>query len=230
VPVETEKILAMHCPECGKLEYHRLQRFAIGSGQGLSLKCSCGAVKLIISTTDRIKYRVKVNCIFCEEYHNQTMSGRHIWSSGKIIDLLCYETGLELGHIGPEESIKRMVSDWERELEILINEFGRDDYFNNSKIMYEVLQCLHRIAEKGTLYCQCGNYQIGVDIFPDRLELQCRDCGSINIIYAETEEDLQVIQQVEEIELVASGFEYLDSLVRAKKNKKKSGTGRNNKT
>lgn len=230
MPVETEKVLAMRCPECGKLEYHKLQRFNIACGGGFNIKCSCGAVKSVISTRNRSEYRLNVRCVFCEGYHSQNLQGRKIWSSGGVIDLLCCDTGLELGHIGREEAVRKMVSRREKELETLVNEFGRDEYFNNSKIMYEVLQCLNNISDKGTLYCQCGNHQIGVDIFPDRLELKCGKCGSVNIIYAETEEDLQVIQQVDAIELVTNGFEYLDSQVRSGKTKKKSGTGRNNKT
>jgi hypothetical protein len=146
-----------------------------------------------------------------------------------VLDLYCHDTGLELGHIGREEKVKMITSGRDRELELLIKEFGSDDFFSSSQIMYEVLQCLHLMAEKGKLYCQCGNRQVEVKIFPDRLELQCGHCGSVNIIYAETEEDLQVIRQVEEIELVKSGFEYLDSLVRSGKIKK-SGSGQNNKT
>jgi len=229
MPVDTEKMLAMRCPQCGRLGYHPLQRFSIGSGNGLEIKCSCGAVKFVINTGNRSDYHIKTACVFCEGFHTQSLSGKQIWSSTGIIDLYCHDTGLELGHIGREESIRKIMFNREKELEMLVDEFGKDEFFHSSKIMYEVLQCLHQIAEKETLYCQCGNRHIEVEIFPDRLELQCRNCGSVNIIYAETEEDLQVIRQVEEIELVKNGFEYLDSLVRSGRIKK-SGTGRNNKT
>lgn len=229
MPVETEKVLAMRCPECGRLELHRLQRFAIAPGESLDVKCSCGAVKLVINTRDRSEYRIKVTCVYCDGCHHQNMSGKQIWSAGGVIDLYCRDTGLELGHIGQDEAVRKIVSGREKELEVLVDEFGRDNYFHNSSIMYQVLSSLQQIAEKGTLYCQCGNYQIGVDIFPDRLELHCNKCDSVNIIYAETDEDLQVIQQLEEIELVKNGFEYLDSLVRTGK-RNNSGRGRNNKT
>jgi hypothetical protein len=62
-----------------------------------------------------------------------------------------------------------------------------------------------------------------VDIFPDRLELQCKNCDSLNIIYAETEEDLKVIQQVDKIELARHGFICLDSLANTGKPKPKKG-------
>lgn len=230
MPVETEKILAMRCPECGRLEFHRLQRFAIGRGRSLDIKCSCGAVKLVMYTRDHSEYRFRVNCVYCDGYHHQSLKGKLIWSPGEVVDLCCYDTGLELGHIGREDAVRKIVSGREKELEALVEEFGRDNYFQNSKVMYEVLRCLQQIAERGALYCQCGNYQIGVDIFPDRLELHCGKCDSVNIVYAETEDDLTVIQQIEEIELAKNGFEYLDSLVRAGKAGKKSGRGRNNKT
>lgn len=229
MPVETEKVLAMRCPKCGRLEFHKLQRFSVRPGQSLNVLCTCGAVKFVISTRNRSDYHLKVACIFCEGYHYHTLSGRAIWASGGVMDLYCHDTGLELGHIGGEDKVRKIMSGRDRELEMLINEFGSDDFFSSSSIMYEVLQCLHQMAEKDKLYCQCGNNQIEVKIFSDRLELQCGDCGSVNIIYAETEEDLQVIRQVEEIELVKNGFEYLDSLVRSGKIKK-SGGGRNNKT
>lgn len=227
MPVETEKVLAMRCPECGRLEFHRLQRFAIARGESLDVRCSCGAVKFVISTRNLSLYRLKVTCVYCDGYHLISLSGKQIWSSREVADLFCFDTGLELGHIGREEAVRKMVSGREKDLEALVNEFGRDDYFHNSMIMYEVLRCLQQIAEKGTLYCQCGNRQIGVDIFPDRLELHCSKCDSVNIIYAETDDDLQVIQQVEEIELAKNGFEFLDSLVRAGKIKKNPGRGQN---
>lgn len=230
MPVETEKVLAMRCPECGKLDYHSIRRFAISRSANLSIKCSCGALKLGITTANRSEYRVKVACVYCEGFHHQAMSGKRIWGSEEVTGFFCPDTGLDLGHIGAEEAVRQAVRGREKELEVLVDEFGRDEYFHNSRIMYEALRCLQIIAEKGTLNCQCGNHQIGVDIFPDRLELHCNKCDSVNIVYAETDDDLEVIQQVEEIELSRNGFEYLDSLVRTGKTKKNSGRGRNNKT
>lgn len=227
MPVETEKVLAMRCPECGRLEYHRLQRFAVACGKSLVVKCSCGMSKIAISTKNLSDYRIRVSCVYCDGYHSQAHSGKQIWSSNDIIALYCCDTGFELGHIGNKQEIEKMVTGREKELEILVSEFGRDNYFHNSKIMYEVLQCIHQITENGRLYCQCGNHQIGVDIFPERLELHCSKCDSINIVYAETDEDLQVIKQVEEIELVKNGFEYLDSLVRSGKSKQESSSKNN---
>jgi len=228
LPVETEKMFSMRCPACGKLEYYRLRRFAVG--KGMSVNCSCESVKININSRNFSEYQIQVACVFCGGFHVYNFSGKQLWSSGETIILSCDDTGLELGRIGPVETIMKTASDQEDELEFLVDEYGKDGFFYNNRIMYEVLQCLHDIAERGTLYCQCGNRRIEVDIFPDRLELQCSACGSVNIIYAETDDDLQVIQQIEEIELTRNGFDCLDSLARTGKKKKKPGTRRNNKT
>ncbi|HOV79217.1 MAG TPA: hypothetical protein PK728_03860 [Bacillota bacterium] len=219
MPVATSTILAIRCHECGKMDFHDFSRFSFAKGESVHVKCTCGATKLIVSTKKYSSYWLQIPCVVCETKHLKEYSGKALWS-GDVVCLTCQDTELELGHIGPISKIREMTAGHEQELEALIDEFGCDSFFHNSKIMYEVLNCLHVITERGALYCQCGNYRIEVDIFPDRLELQCKSCGSINIIYAETEEDLKVIQQVETIELARNGFNCLDSLANSGKIKK----------
>jgi len=71
---------------------------------------------------------------------------------------------------------------------------------------------VYELAEQGLVYCQCGNYNIEIDVFPDRMELQCKKCNGVSIIYAETEEDLSIVQQVDELELIKDSLGFLDSL------------------
>lgn len=217
--IATNAVLAMRCPECGKMEIHDFSRFSFAKGKTVHINCSCGATKLIVGTKNHASYWLQVPCVVCETKHLIEVSGKSLWSGG-VAFLSCQETDLELGYIGPESKISEMTSIREQELEALVDEFAGDGYFHNPEIMYEVLNCLHDIAERGALYCQCGNHKIEVDIFPDRLELHCKNCDSINIIYAETEEDLKVIQQVETIELARHGFKCLDSLANTGKPKK----------
>jgi len=144
-----------------------------------------------------------------------------LWSE-EVNYLFCQETGLELGYIGPDDEVKALAVAQQETMEALGDDFdAEDEYFHNSEVMYEVLNCLHDIAEQGLLYCQCGNQDVEVDIFPDRLELHCKDCDSVNIIYAETDDDLRVIKSVGTIELTRNGFECLDSLSNTTKTGKK---------
>ncbi len=217
--VSTNVVLAIRCPECGKMEFHDFNRFMFSRRKTVHINCSCGATKLTVSTKNYRSYRLQFPCVVCDIKHMREISGKLLWS-GEVVCLSCRDTDLQLGHIGPEWKLKEIALDYEHELEEIIDEFSCDSYFHNSEIMYEVLNCLHDIAEQGALYCRCGNHKIEVDIFPDRLELQCKNCDSVNIIYAETEEDLKVIQQVESIELERHGFNCLDSLASTGRHKK----------
>lgn len=217
--IKSETTLALRCPECGKLEYHHLSRFAFSGVTAVQVKCSCGAVKLVITHKTRHRFKLQVACVLCEGNHTREYSAEKLWS-GEVISLQCMDTGYDLGYIGADRQVRELAENVEDELEELLDEFGYDDYFANPDIMGQVMHYLRDIVEKDNLYCQCGNHQIDVDIFPDRLELHCKECDSINIIYAETEDDLKVIQQVDYIELAQHGFKCLDSLSNTKKTKK----------
>lgn len=217
--ISTNAVMAMRCPVCGKMEFHDFSRFNINKSRPAYINCSCGAVKLIINTKNRALYRFQVPCLVCETRHIMEFAGKSVWS-GNVTRLSCSDTDLELGYVGPEQKVRQIISSQEQEMEALADDINSEGYFHNSDIMYEVLNCLHEIAEQGELYCQCGNLKIEVELFPDCLELHCRNCDSINIIYAETEDDLNVIRQVDTIELARHGFKCLDSLANTNKPKK----------
>jgi len=222
--ITTNALLAMRCPHCGKLELHGISRFSFSGCKTLRINCSCGAVKLIISTKSKKKFWLQVSCIICETKHLATLDASSIWSAG-VTNVLCEETGLELACIGSPDKVKEAAGSYRDNVEVPEAAIDGDDYFYNPEVMYKTLNCLHDIVERGALYCQCGNYQIAVDIFPDRLELYCDNCNSVNIIYAENEEDLEVIRRVESIELTRYGFKCLDSLAGAGKTKERPGPG-----
>lgn len=216
--ITTEAVLAMRCPECGKLEVHDISRFAFSGGKSLQINCSCGTAKLVIRAGRR-SYWLQVSCVVCETRHQQEIAGKALWNSG-VTRLFCPEVEMELGYIGSELEVREVVKSSEVDLEALIEEFEQEDYFHNPLIMCDVLNCLHDIASSGALYCQCDSQRIEVNVFPDRLELHCKNCDGIYIIYAENEEDLEVIQQVDTIELSKHGFKCLDSLVSTSKVRK----------
>lgn len=214
--VSTEATLAMRCPTCGKLEFHKISRFALTGWRKLQVNCSCGALKLVISAIRKKQYRLQIPCVLCGSQHLRTFTGNAFWPHG-VIGFFCFDTGLELGYLGPVEEVQRLAGHREAVSGIPVDEFMSKDYFHNSEVMYAVLNHVHSLAERRMIYCQCGNQDIEVDVFPDRLELHCSNCDSINIVYAETEEDLEVVRRVQEIELTESGFQCLDSLASTRK-------------
>lgn len=210
--ITADALLAMCCPECGEMDVHSFSCFAFSEGNTVKISCSCGATKLEVRKSKSV-YLLQSVCPICESGHLHKVKGKKLWR-GEHIQLVCYESGLLMGSIGSQAQVSRTVTDQGPNMQKLLNGAG-DTYFNTPEIMFEVLECLRDIADDGKLYCQCGNCNIEVDMFPDRLELRCNSCDSINIVYAETEEDLQVIKKVDSIELARHGFECLDSLANA---------------
>lgn len=224
--IVTDTLLGMRCPECGKLDFHKLSRFDFSGRKRVEITCTCGFVKLFVTTRNRKDYLLQVPCVVCEARHVRTLSAEMLWS-GEVNYLFCQETGLELGYLGPEEDVMALAAAYEESMDVLAGEFEKEDeFFHNAGIMYEVLNCLHDIAEQGALYCQCGNRDVDVDVFPDRLELHCKDCDSVNIIYAETEDDLMIIREIDTIELTRNGFKCLDSVANTGKTGKKNSRRR----
>ncbi|MDA8234590.1 MAG: hypothetical protein M0Z31_07330 [Clostridia bacterium] len=209
--IATNTVIAMRCPMCGSYGTHNLSLFSFSGKQTVQIACSCGANKISIGTKNRKSFWFQVPCVLCETKHLLYFAHKQIWSN-QVLTLICTDTELDLGYIGPEDKVLPLVAGLEEDLDTIMEEMDYDDYFHNPTVMMEVLNCLHDIAEEGYLYCQCGNYQIEVDVLPERLELQCKECGSVGVLYAEDEEDLHLMRNLEVIELVKKGFKCLNGV------------------
>jgi len=200
VLVSTTTALALRCPKCGKIKNHSLSLFYFSAKKTLRLSCACGAPLLLISTRDRKVFYFQVECLMCEHKHLVEFFLREIWSD-RVLSLMCSETDLEIGFIGPRDQVKKCIANQERYPQETVDDLGYADYFANPEIMYEILDCLHRIAGEGNLSCQCGNQQVEVEIFADRIELRCSSCGAFGVIRAETRQDVKVMKKILEIVL-----------------------------
>jgi hypothetical protein len=201
--ITTTTAVALRCPECGKIKYHSLSLFTFSAKKTLRLNCTCGTSLLVISTRDRKVFYFQVECLMCEGKHMREFLLKEIWS-GKVLNLMCDETDLEIGFIGPKDQVKKCIASQERSLQEMAEDLGYTDYFANPEIMYEILDYLHKIAEDGKLSCQCGNQQVEVEIFADRIELRCAGCGSSGVIRAETRKDVDAVKKIWEIVLSPS--------------------------
>ncbi|WP_418791150.1 hypothetical protein [Phosphitispora sp. TUW77] len=219
--IATDFLIAMRCPLCGKLDFHSISRFAFVGVKNIKITCACGAPKLIIGTKNCRQFWLQVPCMLCETNHLVYYKAKQLWAN-KVEFFYCNDTNVELGFFGPEEKVYALAEKYEYGLESLFDGLGYDDYFYNPEIMFEVLNCLHDVAEEGFLYCECGSSQIEIDIFPDRVELNCKDCKSIRAVYAENDEDLIKIKDTPKIVLVDNGLKLLKKLSKAKKGKRRS--------
>ena len=60
--------------------------------------------------------------------------------------------------------------------------------------MISSLKAIDELQIKDNINCECGCSNIECDIYSDRLELRCKSCNGIMIVYAEDEEDLKIIE------------------------------------
>jgi predicted RNA-binding Zn-ribbon protein involved in translation (DUF1610 family) len=208
--IPTQKKLALRCPLCGKLEIKQLSLFDFSRRSPLHISCECGFNMLTITTKNYQDYYLQVPCLICEEVHLLKFNRHELWEK-PLAMLRCNETGQELGYIGTAEAVEKIVSRRQHNIESIINNYGFDDYFSNPSVMFEVLNHLHQIAEDNKLFCLCGNNNIEIDVFPEKLELHCPVCQSLHIIYAETVEDLHVVKQANLIAMIEKGFTSFDS-------------------
>ncbi|HAA89178.1 MAG: Uncharacterized protein XD63_1116 [Thermoanaerobacterales bacterium 50_218] len=206
--VATDVAVALRCPNCGRIKFQGLSLFTFSAQKTVRFTCTCGTPLLVISTKDRRVFYIQLDCIMCEGRHLFQHTLREIWSSD-VLSLACEETGIEVCFLGPPEEVKRCIEEQERSLKEMAEDLGFSDYFANPEVMYEVLDFLHNIAEEGKLSCECGNFQIEVEIFADRIELRCPGCGAMGIINAESEEDLETLKDTWEIRLTPGSLQFL---------------------
>jgi thiol-disulfide isomerase/thioredoxin len=208
--VTTQRSLALRCPLCGRLEFNQLSLFDFSGRSQVRINCECGFKKMVLSTKNFKDYFLQVPCLICDQIHLLKFTHHELWEKPVVI-LRCAETAQELGYMGEAESLEKLVRRKQNDVESIVNNYGFDDYFTNPQVMFEVLNHLHQIAEEEHLFCMCGNNNIEIDVFPEKLELQCPHCQSIHIIYAETMEDLKIVKQVKVIAMTEKGFTSFDS-------------------
>lgn len=223
-----ELMVAMYCLECGQVHNYSLSRFRLGKNNAYEFSCPCQGTSIKITTADFKKYVLSFPCCFCKDEHKYTYNGKDLWS-GRLWQIKCPVLGVELLWIGSSDLVFKRLERF-RLLKKSLNttldnaldeeyDLKNENYFFNTEIMSGILKYLYKIIQNNKLYCQCGNNSIEILVYPERVELQCQECGSVTIVYGENEDDLNVIKKVDEICLPEKGFDYLDSLARSLKNK-----------
>ena len=86
-----------------------------------------------------------------------------------------------------------MVDSVEEELDSLIDTYGYESYFQNTRVMFDTLNRIHDIALNKNLYCECNSTDIGLVLLPGCILLQCNKCGGRKIIPAAKNRDLKDI-------------------------------------
>lgn len=208
--IPTYTTLAIRCPQCGNMEFYALSRFSMSGSSIASLDCECGTNLLKIRRNKGKSYWLQVKCSMCEDTHFYVFGHKELWQDN-LLTLMCEETGVEIGFIGAREPVRKNVQNMNKSVQEMAEELGYGEYFNNAEIMYRVLEHLHSLADTGHLYCQCNNHNLEVEVYPDRLELHCNECGATGIVFAESFKDWEVVRRLGEVVLTEGTFKYFDN-------------------
>ncbi len=215
--IRTVYSLALYCSRCGKIHVHDVSAFTVKNAQSRELVCSCGQVQATITGVGHGQYLLKIPCVVCEVNHIICLDSKQLWRKHidkmQVQKIYCPNETVELGFMGEREAVEQMIAGNQREFERLLREKTDDDIdsydsydenIENPQILFDVLNKIHDIAEKGHIYCLCGSVDIEAVVLPDCIELQCQHCGGRQAISAATDKDLQQAEQLELIELIPS--------------------------
>lgn len=199
--INTVSTLAIYCSHCGKIQMHELSRFFLKDATGFNLMCSCGQIQATIIGSRHGQYLLDVPCVICETSHILCVDIKDFWR-GRVNKIYCPVANLELGFSGNREAIEQTIANHKREFESMVREVAHDECVENPQIMFEVLNRIHDIAEKGGISCCCGGI-VEADVQPEHIELVCLHCNGRKIVEAKTEADLAFINSIGAIELEA---------------------------
>ncbi|VBB06371.1 Hypothetical protein LUCI_1602 [Lucifera butyrica] len=200
--IRTSSTLALYCHHCGKIQLHDVSLFTLRGSGNQRLFCSCGCAQADISAIGHHQYLLNIPCVLCETNHLLCLDNRKIWRV-PMEKIYCSKENLELGLIGERQAVEQMIEHYKQACEDLFREANYDeDDVDDPQLMFEMLNQLHDIAEKGGLQCSCGSIDIEAQVFPECIDLWCRQCGGHLTVRAGDEADLARIKALKRIELI----------------------------
>lgn len=197
--ISARTAFAIRCPQCGQMETAAVSRFEVNGSPSVKLSCSCGGPKLTVGGRAGQVW-LQIPCYLCDGVHFLYYTPKRFWST-ELKALSCSDTDLQLGVFGPEQEVDTYARTGGTELDRLMEDAAFGEYFDSPEVMYQALSRVHTLAEEGKLSCSCGNRQISVDIYPERLDLTCSTCGRHRTLPAGSQDDITALERARRIEL-----------------------------
>jgi len=196
--VDADITIAYKCSSCGSFEFFNVSLFKLFSKKDFNFACRCGKSGIRIKKGYDGSYSMLIPCIGCGLQHSFEVRRKEILCN-RISEFICPVTNVKQCFMGKDAAVRKKVDNLEKELDQLIDTFGYDNYFVNTQVMFDLLNKVHDIAEQGNLYCECGNDDIELVLFSDRIYLKCKKCFAGRSILATSNEHLKNIFAEQEI-------------------------------
>ena len=202
---EKSTTFAIRCSDCGYIDLEQINIFQLSGRQSHDIICECGNKKASIKRKNSKEILINYYCLVCDCEHQLTILGKSFWSTKREYLLYCDKTDLNLGYFGDYKLIKEKISRQKKEMDALASELGFED-FSNPEIMLEILDYLHDLADKGNLGCDCGSFDININLSSDNLKLFCGCCANFVIIPASGRDHLRELKNFEELFLTGKSI------------------------
>lgn len=198
--IDTNMTMAYKCSECGTFEFFNIYVFELLKRENLNLTCRCKKSDITICPNGSSVLKARVPCFACGEDHEFAFRPKEMLNRD-IMVLCCPHTGIQLCFIGNDIKVRAKIDTLEQEQDELINNLGYDDYFKNTRVMFDSINHIHDIAEKGNLICECGNDHVELVLLSDTIQLKCSKCPGSVVLSAASNEDLKYILRTQQIYL-----------------------------
>lgn len=197
--VSTNSTIGIQCSKCGELQFRTLSAFAFSHFSKETFSCSCGASFLTLTSLESGRYKIDFRCIFCGEEHSILVKRARLLG-GSLFPLVCTENKLPIGYFGPQLQVVNSCQEIKKTFVQLASELVNDEdneaEFDNFFVVYAVMEKLGKMAEQGQLGCRCGNNHLAVGILPDRIELVCKSCRAVGVIFTDNKEILSILDSM----------------------------------
>jgi len=193
-----ERTMAIYCPACEELHYHNFSLFQLSSSPR-AFHCICGFTQAQITKHHR-RYEVSLLTPSGEKVR-LLFTFRDFWSA-PLLTFYSPEEGDVLGFFGEKKSVEEAATDFD-------SDFLEPDDFFAPEIMTEILAYLQKLASAHKIGCTCSNPSVGIDVYPDKVELVCSNCGSAILMSAVSEEDIVRLYSLSELRMKPASYTYL---------------------
>ncbi len=200
--IDMDITIAYKCFCCGMFDFTNINLFKFHRHKSIMPKCRCESTKLDIAEVCKNTYRITVPCIACGTEHSLIIT-REDLTSKDIMIYTCPITGIKQCFIGRDAAVRENVDNFEKELDVIIDGLGYENYFVNTQVMIETLNKIHDIAEQGDLRCQCGCNDIGVSLLRKGIYLKCPQCSGNRFIPAASNNDLK--KTIQKVRIILAG-------------------------
>jgi hypothetical protein len=205
--IDASVTIAYKCTFCGSFRFINISLFTFLYKKSCSLPCDCKKSRIAIKREGENYYLFSIPCIGCGCEHTYLVKRKNILS-GRTETVNCPATGMQICFIGKDEAVRKKIDSLEKEFDKLMDTYGYESYFRNTRVMLDTLNRLHDIAISGNLYCGCGSSDIELALFSDSVLLICCKCGGKKRIPAVKNDDLKEILTKNMIMITEDAFQY----------------------